>query len=116
MGSANSSQTFGTLGASALLSQALSTQVSGRIQRLFGVSRIKIDPNVYGPGVGAGPRVTIEEQVTRDFTVTYSTNTSGSQQRIIEVEYALSDRVSLIGERDQNGVFGVEVRFRHRFR
>ncbi|HKS95191.1 MAG TPA: translocation/assembly module TamB domain-containing protein [Terriglobia bacterium] len=110
------SQTFGTLGASAILSQALSTQVSGRIQRLFGVSRIKIDPNVYGPGIGTGPRVTVEERLTPDFTVTYSTNTSGSQQRVIEIEYDLSDRVSLIGERDLNGVFGVEVRFRHRFR
>jgi translocation and assembly module TamB len=113
---ATGSQTFGTVGASAILSQALSTQVSSRIQRIFGVSRIKIDPNVYGPGVGAGPRVTVEERVTRDFTVTYSTTTSGSQQRVIEIEYTLSDRVSLIGERDQNGVFGVEVRFRHRFR
>ncbi|HEV2493298.1 MAG TPA: translocation/assembly module TamB domain-containing protein [Terriglobia bacterium] len=113
---ATGSQTFGTLGASAILSQALSTQVSGRIQRLFGVSRIKIDPNVYGPGVGAGPRVTVEERLTPDFTVTYSTNTSGSQQRVIQIEYDLSDRVSLIGERDLNGVFGVEVRFRHRFR
>lgn len=114
--SASGQQTFGTLGASAILSQALSTQVSGRIQRLFGVSRIKIDPNLYGPGIGTGPRVTVEERLTPDFTVTYSTNTSGSQQRVIEIEYDLSDRVSLIGERDLNGVFGVEVRFRHRFR
>ena len=76
----------------------------------------KIDPNVYGPGVGTGPRVTVEEQVTRDFSLTYSTNTAGAQQRIIHLEYDLSDKVSLIGERDQNGVLGVEVRFRRRFK
>lgn len=110
------SQTFNTVGTSALLSQALSTQVSGRLQRLFGVSRIKVDPNVYGPGVSAGPRITIEEQITRDVSLTYSTNTAGVQQQLIQFEYALSDRISLIGERDQNGVYGVEVRFRHRFK
>ena len=90
--------------------------MSGRLRRLFGISQIKIDPNVYGPGVGTGPRVTVEEQVTRDFSLTYSTNTAGAQQRIIHLEYDLSDKVSLIGERDQNGVLGVEVRFRRRFK
>ena len=112
----SSAQTFSTQGASALLSQALSSQMSGRLRRLFGISQIKIDPNVYGPGVGTGPRVTVEEQVTRDFSLTYSTNTAGAQQRIIHLEYDLSDKVSLIGERDQNGVLGVEVRFRRRFK
>jgi len=107
---------FGSLGASALLSQALSSQTSGRLQRLFGVSRIKIDPNISGPLASGGPRVTIEEQVARDFTITYSQNTSGTQQRVVQINWDLSDRVSLIGDRDQNGVFGLELRFRHRFK
>jgi autotransporter translocation and assembly factor TamB len=114
--SGSSSQAARTMGASLLLQQALSSQVSGRIRRLFGISQLKIDPNVYGPGAGAGPRVTFQEQIARDFTITYSTNTAGTVQRVIQIEYDLSDRISLVGERDQNGVLGVEVRFRHRFR
>ena len=35
-----------SVGASAILSEALSSQTTSRIQHLFGVSRIKIDPNV----------------------------------------------------------------------
>jgi translocation and assembly module TamB len=105
-----------SVGASALLSEALSSQVTGRIQRLFGVARIKIDPNVGTPGYGSGARVTFEEQVSRDFTVTYVTNTAYSQYRIIQVEWALSDKVSLLGVRDQNGVFGLEFKFRQRFK
>jgi translocation and assembly module TamB len=107
---------FSSIGASALLSQALSSQTSGRLQRLFGVSRIKIDPNISGPLASGGPRVTIEEQVARDFTITYSQNASGVQQRVIEINWDLTDRVSLIGDRDQNGVFGLELRLRHRFK
>ena len=114
--SGSSNQAASTLGASLLLQQALSGQVSGRLRRLFGISQIKIDPNVYGPGVGAGPRVTFQEQVARDFTITYSTNTSGIVQRVIQVEYDLTDKMALFGERDQNGVLGLEVRFRHRFK
>lgn len=105
-----------TVGASALLSEALSTQLSGRIQRLFGVSRIRIDPNVGGLGSTGGARVTVEQQVTRDFTLTYVTTTASSQQRIIQFEWAVSDKISLVGARDQNGIFGMELKFRQRFK
>jgi translocation and assembly module TamB len=101
--------------AGALLSQALSSQMSGRVQRLFGVSRIKVDPNVGGPGSPGGALVTFEQQVTRDLTLTYVTNTATSQYRIIQFEWAVSENASLIGVRDQNGILGVEVKFRKRF-
>jgi translocation and assembly module TamB len=105
-----------TIGASAILSGALATQVTGRIQHLFGVSRIKIDPNVGVPGFGSGSRVTVEQQVTPDITLTYVTDTSYSQYRIIQFEWNISDNVSVLGVRDQNGVFGIEFRFRRRFK
>jgi translocation and assembly module TamB len=105
-----------SVGESALLSQALSSQVTGRIQRLFGVSRIKIDPNVGLPGVSTGARVTVEQQVTRDLTLTYITNTASSQYQIIQFEWAVGENLSLIGVRDPNGIFGVELRFRRRFK
>ncbi len=102
--------------AGSLLSQALSSQVGGRVQRLFGVSRVKIDPNVGGPGNTSGARVTVEQQVTRDLTLTYVTNTASSQYRVIQFEWALSDTTSLVGVRDQNGIFGMELKFHRRFR
>jgi translocation and assembly module TamB len=105
-----------SVGESALLSQALSSEVTGRIQRLFGVSRIKIDPNVGLPGFTSGARVTVEEQVTRALVLTYVTNTASSQYKIIQFEYAVGENLSLIGIRDQNGIFGVELRHRQRFR
>ncbi|HET7840175.1 MAG TPA: translocation/assembly module TamB domain-containing protein [Terriglobia bacterium] len=105
-----------TVGASALLSEALSSQTSGRIQRLFGVSRIRIDPNVGGPENIAGARVTVEQQVTRELTLTYITDTGSSQRRVVQFEWQVSDSASMLGIRDRNGIFGVELRFRSRFR
>jgi translocation and assembly module TamB len=105
-----------TIGASAILSEALSSQATSRIQHLFGVSRIKIDPNVGIPGFGAGALVTVEQQVTHDLTLTYVTDTSYSQYRIIQFEWNISDNVSVLGVRDQNGIFGIEFRFRRRFK
>jgi translocation and assembly module TamB len=105
-----------SVGESAILSQALSSQVGGRIQRLFGVSRIKIDPNVGLPGFSTGARVTIEQQVTKDLTLTYITNTASSQYQIIQFEWAIGENVSLLGVRDPNGIVGVELRRRQRFK
>jgi translocation and assembly module TamB len=105
-----------SIGASAILSEALSSERTSRIQHLFGVSRIKIDPNVSVPGFGSGARVTVEQQVTHDFTLTYVTDTSYSQYQIIQFEWNVSDKVSVLGIRDQNGVFGIEFRFRRRFK
>ena len=110
------SQPFGTLGASALLSQALSSQVSGRVQQLFGVSSIRIDPNLIGPASAGGARITVEEQLAHNFTITYSTNTAAAQQRDVQVRWDLSNRISLIGEQDINGVYGIEIRFRRQRR
>jgi translocation and assembly module TamB len=104
------------IGASAILSEALSSQKTSRIQHLFGVSRIKIDPNVAVPGFGSGARVTVEQQVSHDLTLTYVTDTSYSQYRIIQFEWNINDNVSVLGVRDQNGVFGLEFRFRRRFK
>ena len=104
------------VGASAVLSQALSTRTSGRIQRLFGVSRIRIDPNAGGVGTTGGALITVEQQLAPELTLTYVTNTGVSQYRIIRMEWAVTDKVSIIGERDQGGIFGMEVQFRQRFR
>jgi translocation and assembly module TamB len=100
-------------GANALLTQALSTQVSSRITRLFGLSRIGVDPN---PSSLGGARVTVEEQLRRDFTITYVNTTGGIEERIIQVEWDATDNISLLGIRDQNGVYGLELDFRHRFK
>jgi len=105
-----------TIGASAILSEALSSQTTSRIQHLFGVSRIKIDPNVAVPGFGSGARVTVEQQVAHNLTLTYVTDTSYSQYRIIQFEWNIDSNVSVLGVRDQNGVFGIEFRFRRRFK
>ncbi|HEV2426178.1 MAG TPA: translocation/assembly module TamB domain-containing protein [Terriglobia bacterium] len=104
---------FSTQGASAILSQALSSQVSSRVTRLFGLSRISIDPNPISTG---GTQVTVEERLAHDFTITYVTTTGGIVERIIRVEWDLSDSMSLLGIRDQNGVYGFELDFRKRFK
>ncbi len=106
------------LGASALLSEAISSQVGGRIERLFGVSRFRVDPALTGVGAeqNATTRITIEQHLTRDLTVTYVTNVTSTQKEVIQIEYNLSRRLSVLALRDENGTFGLDIRIRRRFK
>ena len=105
-------------GATALLSEALSSQIGGRIQHLFGISRFRIDPFLSGTATeqNAGARITIQQQVTHDLTITYSTNTSSDQEQVIQVEYAIRRDISIVALRDNNGTFGLDVKFTKRFK
>jgi translocation and assembly module TamB len=98
----------------ALIGQALNATVSSRVQRLFGVSRLKIDPNEGGALSAGLARVTVEQQVSNKLTLTYNTNLNQSAQQIIQFEYNLNKDVSIVGIRDQTGVVSIDVLFRKR--
>jgi translocation and assembly module TamB len=108
-----------TSGASALLSEAISSQLGGRVERLFGITRFRVDPGLTGVGASssgqnAAARVTVEQQVTRNLTVLYETNVTSTQQQVIQIEYNVNRNISVVGLRDQNGTFGVDIKFKKR--
>ncbi len=109
---------FGGDASNVLINQALNSAMSSRVQRLFGVSRIKIDPEGLAgvTNVVRGPQVTIEQQVVHNLTVTYSTNVSLASQQIIQVEYNLTRNISVVALRDQNGVVSFDIKVRQRKR
>jgi translocation and assembly module TamB len=101
-----------------LINQALNSAVNSRLQRLFGASRIKIDPQGLASttNIVHGPQVTIEQQVASNVTVTYSTNVSVASQQIIQVEYNVTRNVSVVALRDQNGIVSFDIKIRQRKR
>jgi len=106
-------------GATALLSEAISSGLGGRIERLFGISHFRVDPFLSGTATesNAAARVTIEQQITRGLTVTYSTNAATSNQyQLIQVEYAVRRDLSVIFLRDINGTYGFDVKFIKHFK
>ncbi len=56
---------FGGDASNLLINQALNSTVNSRLQRFFGVSRVKIDPQglASDTAVVRGPQVTVEQQV-----------------------------------------------------
>lgn len=112
---ANPSPT-GTLGAQSVLASGISSQVSGKIAKLAGVSQLQIDPGIGSDnGQNAGPRVAIQQRVTSNLLVTFATDVTSTQRQAIQVEYKLNPKWSISGTRDQNGGFGMNGRYRKDF-
>ncbi len=113
---ASTGSTFGFGGdaSNLLINQALNSTVNSRLQRLFGASRVKVDPQGLASetSIVRGPQVTVEQQVASNITVTYSTNVSVSNQQIIQVEYNITRRISIVALRDQNGVVSFDFKIR----
>ena len=100
-----------------IINQAINSTVSNRMQKLFGVSRIKIDPQgltTETNPTARGPQITIEQEFANNLSLTYSTNVSQSAEQIIQGEYYINRNVSVVGTRDQNGVVSFDVRVRRR--
>jgi translocation and assembly module TamB len=107
---------FGGEASNLLINQALNSTLNSRLQRLFGASRVKIDPQglASATNVVRGPQVTVEQQVASNLTLTYSTNVSVSNQQIIQVEYNVTRNISIVALRDQNGVVSFDFKIRRR--
>jgi translocation and assembly module TamB len=109
-------QSWQQIGASAMLGQAISSPVAGRLQRFFGVSTLRVDPTL--PGVETNPqaRLTLEQQVTPDLIFTYITNVTTSNPQVVRVEWSFSKQWSAVVLREENGLLGLDFFYKRRFR
>jgi translocation and assembly module TamB len=109
-------QGYQQMGASALLAEAVSSPVAGRLQRFFGITKLRIDPTLTGIEFNPQARITLEQQITPNITFTYITNVTNSNPLVVQVEWALNTRWSVIAVRDENGLFGLDFFYKKRFR
>ena len=100
----------------ALLGGALNATVSSRVQKLFGAGSVKIDPNYLGAFGNSTSRITVEEQLGRNVTLTYATDVNTTSQQLLQAEVAINRHVSLVVARDESGVFSMVVKATRRYR
>ncbi len=111
------SNTQSTLqGVGSLVGEAVASSLNGRLQKFFGVSRIKIDPQLTGVENIPQARLTLEQQVSKDITLTYITNLARTQEQIVRIQWDISRQWSAVAIREENGLFGVDFQYRKRFK
>jgi translocation and assembly module TamB len=111
--------------AASLLTDALvNAPVSRATNKLFGLSRVEINPVIAGNSSTPTARLTVARRISKDMTVTYATNIASDPNQVLSVEYRLSDRLSFIADYEQgslrnlstrNNNYSFEIRFRKRF-
>ena len=106
------------MGATTLLSEAISSQLGGRVEKLFGITSFRVDPFLAGTGTeqNAATRVTVQQQVSKNISVIYSTNVTGSQEEVIQIEYQVRPDLSIVALRDINGTFSLDIVKKIRFK
>jgi translocation and assembly module TamB len=112
--------------ATSLLTDALINAPAQRAtSKLFGLTRFEINP-VIGGTAGSTPaaRLTLGRRISKEVSVTYSTNVTSDPNQILALEYRVSDRLSFIAQYEQASTrrlsartnnFMFEIRFRKRF-
>jgi translocation and assembly module TamB len=112
--------------ATSLLTDALINAPAQRAtSKLFGLTRFEINP-VIGGTTGSTPaaRLTLGRRISKELTVTYSTNVTSDPNQILALEYRVSDRLSFYAQYEQASTrklsartnnFNFEIRFRKRF-
>jgi hypothetical protein len=103
------------VGAASLLTERLTQEVGRRAERLFGLDRFSIDPFLVGQFANPTARVSIGKQIYRDLSVSYSTNLNAATETLILIEYTPEGPISWIISRDEEGAYGVDLRFRKSF-
>ncbi|HEX5235145.1 MAG TPA: translocation/assembly module TamB domain-containing protein [Silvibacterium sp.] len=102
--------------ADALLGGALNATVSSRIQKLFGGGSVKIDPTFVSGTGNATARITVEQQVSKNATLTYATNVNSTAEQLIQAQVDLTQNLSVTAVRDETGVFSLIFKLRRRYR
>jgi translocation and assembly module TamB len=103
------------VGVASLLTERLSQEVGRRAERLFGLDRFSIDPFLVGQFANPTARVSIGKRIHRDVSINYSTNLNVTTETLVLIEYTPEGPVSWIISRDEEGAFGVDLRFRRSF-
>ena len=71
--------TSSSFGASSLLAQGATSELSGGIQKLVGLSSLSIDPTLGGNNADPGARIAMQKRVTNNFLFTFATDVTSTQ-------------------------------------
>jgi translocation and assembly module TamB len=113
---AQPTQGFQQMGESAIIGQALANPVANRLQRVFGVSQLKINPTFATGSQLPQTQVSLQQQIASNLTFTYVTDLDNANAQTIRVEWALNPEWSTVATRDLNGIFSINLLYKRQVR
>ncbi len=104
-----------SVGAESVVAQGVASQVSGKIQNLTGLSQLTINPMAGNNQANPGAQVAIQQRITGNILLTFSTEVTSTQATTVQLQYRTSRQTSVSILRDQNGGYAIDVRLHKSF-
>ncbi len=102
------------------VTRPLQTLVEGKLEEAFKLDRISVDVDPLlskSKDSEATPTVTVAKRFFDTMLLTYTTSVGGTDKtELFEVEYELSDKMSISAQRDQDGEMDTSVTFKFKFK
>jgi translocation and assembly module TamB len=105
-------QNFQQMGESALVGRALADPVANQLQRVFGVSQLKINPAFANGSQLPEAQISLQQQITNDVTFTYVTGLNSANAETVRVQWTFNPQWSAEGLRDYNGIVSFNLLYK----
>jgi translocation and assembly module TamB len=98
-----------SLGAEGVVAQGVASQLASRVQSLAGISQLTIDP-LAGTTQNPGAQLAIQQRVSGNLLLTFSTNITTTQNQAVQLEYRPKRQITISVLRDEYGGYGIDVK------
>jgi translocation and assembly module TamB len=97
--------------AQSLVASQVSSQVTSRVSKIAGISQLSINPILANANsqTTPGASITIQQRVTGNLFVTFTSNFATTQGQTISGQYKVSPRVGINVTGDPNGGFAIDT-------
>lgn len=109
-------QSFQQMGESAIVGRALADPVTNQLQRVFGVTQLKINPAFTSGSQLPEAQLSLQQQISSNVTFTYVTGLNTANAETIQVLWTFTPQWSAEALRDYNGIFSVTLTYKKQFR
>jgi translocation and assembly module TamB len=100
----------GTATAESAVAGQAGSQVASQVQKLTGISQLTLNP-LAGNNANPGSQVAIQQRVTGNLLLTFSTDITNAQNESIQIQYQINKKVGVSVLRDENGGYGIDVHY-----
>jgi translocation and assembly module TamB len=106
-----SRRTSASVAAETFLYGQATSLIADRVNKLFGLDTLRLDPLTSATGDLSSARVTLGEQISRDLFATYTYDPSDTSEQILQLEWAVSKVLTLVVTQNGDGTYAVDARW-----
>lgn len=92
-----------------IVAAPIASPIERGFRKAFGLQRFQIDPTYVHSRDVATARITLEKDISSDFSVTISTNLFTAAEEIILLQYQLTREIRITASKDEQARYGVDV-------